>query len=102
VYRNVTLGLLRLVYYNAVSHVSIKMTVQNFMHENIKNRRNSGNACQNSVRVLSSRLLSKSVKGKIYKNIILLILPFVLCWRETLSLILREDHRLEVFERTGF
>jgi hypothetical protein len=44
---------------------------------------------------LSSRLLSRNVKVKIYKNI---ILPIVLYGCETWSLTLREEHRLRVFE----
>jgi hypothetical protein len=44
---------------------------------------------------LSSRLLSRDVKVKIYKNI---ILPVVLYGCETWSLTLREDRRLRVFE----
>jgi hypothetical protein len=44
---------------------------------------------------LSSRLLSRNVKFKIYKTI---ILPVVLYGCETLSLTLREKHRLRVFE----
>jgi hypothetical protein len=43
---------------------------------------------------LSCRLLSRNVKVKIYKTI---ILP-VLCGCETWSLTLREEHRLRVFE----
>jgi hypothetical protein len=42
-----------------------------------------------------SRLLSRNVKIKIYKTI---ILPVVLYGRETWSLTLREEHRLRVFE----
>jgi hypothetical protein len=45
--------------------------------------------------ILSSRLLSKNVKVRIYK---IIILPVVLYGRETWSLILREEHRLRVFE----
>jgi hypothetical protein len=45
--------------------------------------------------LLSSRLLSKNVKIRIYKTI---ILPVVLCGCETLSLTFREEHRLRVFE----
>jgi hypothetical protein len=45
--------------------------------------------------VLSSRLLSRNVKVKIYKTI---ILPVVLYGCETWSLMLREKHRLRVFE----
>jgi hypothetical protein len=44
---------------------------------------------------LSSRLLSRNVKVKIYKTI---ILPFILYGCETWSLTLREEHRLRVFE----
>jgi hypothetical protein len=44
---------------------------------------------------LSSRLLSRNVKVKIYKTI---ILPVVLYGCETWSLTLREEHRWRVFE----
>jgi hypothetical protein len=44
---------------------------------------------------LSSHLLSRNIKVKIYKTI---ILPVVLCGCESWSLILREEHRLRVFE----
>jgi hypothetical protein len=44
---------------------------------------------------LSSRLLSRNVKFKIYKTI---ILPVVLYGCETWSLTPREEHRLRVFE----
>jgi hypothetical protein len=65
------------------------------MHEEIKNRLNSGNACCRSVHsLLSCRLLSRDVKVKIYKTI---ILPVVLYWCETWSVTLREEHRLRVF-----
>jgi len=45
--------------------------------------------------LLSSRLLSKNVKIKIYRTI---ILPVVLYGCETWSLTLREERRLRVFE----
>jgi hypothetical protein len=45
--------------------------------------------------LLSSSLLSKNTKIKIYRTI---ILPVVLYGCETLSLTLREEHRLRVFE----
>jgi hypothetical protein len=45
--------------------------------------------------LLSSRLLSRNVKVKIYKSI---ILPVVLCWCETWSITLREEHRLRLLE----
>ena len=45
--------------------------------------------------LLSSSLLSKNLKIKIYRNI---ILPVVLYGCETWSLTLSEEHRLRVFE----
>jgi hypothetical protein len=45
--------------------------------------------------LLSSSLLSKNTKIKIYRSI---IFPVVLYGCETWSLTLREDHRLRVFE----
>ena len=55
-----------------------------------------GNACYYSVQnLLSSSLLSKKLKIKIYRNI---ILPVVLYGCETWSLTLREERRLRVFE----
>jgi hypothetical protein len=66
------------------------------MQEEIKNRLNSWNACCHSVQsLLSSRLLSRNVKVKIYKTT---ILPVILHGCETWSLTLREEHRLRVFE----
>jgi hypothetical protein len=44
---------------------------------------------------VSSRLLSRNIKIRIYKTI---ILPVVLYGCETWSLTLREEHRLRVFE----
>jgi hypothetical protein len=60
---------------------------QNLIQEKIKRRLNSGNACYNSIqKLLSSRLLPKNVKIRIYKTI---ILPVVLYGCETVSLTLR-------------
>jgi hypothetical protein len=57
-----------------VSHfkyLGTTVTNQNFIQEEIKSRWNSGNACNHSVQnLLSSRLLSKNVKIRIYKTII--------------------------------
>jgi hypothetical protein len=62
-----------------------------------KRRLNSGNACYSSVQsLLSSRLLSRNLKVKIYRTI---ILPVVLYVCETWSLTLRGEHRLRVFEK---
>jgi hypothetical protein len=44
---------------------------------------------------LSSRIISKNLKIKIYETV---ILPVVLYGCETWSLNLREEHRLRVFE----
>jgi hypothetical protein len=67
------------------------LTDQNCMQEDIKSRLNSENACYHSVQsLLSSRLLSRNVKVKIYKTIILLV---VLYGCETWSLTLREEHK---------
>jgi hypothetical protein len=65
------------------------------MHDEINSRLISGNAYYHSVRsLLSSRLLPRNVKVKIYKTI---ILQAVSCGCETWSLILRKEHRLRVF-----
>jgi hypothetical protein len=66
------------------------------IQEEIKKRLNSGNDCYHSVQnLLSSRLLSKNLKIRIYKTI---ILPVVLYGCETWPLTLREELRLRVFE----
>jgi hypothetical protein len=62
----------------------------------IKSRLKSGSACYHSVqKLLSSSLLSKNIKIKIYRTV---ILPVVLYGCETWSLILREERRPKVFE----
>jgi hypothetical protein len=72
------------------------LTDQNFMHKESKCRLNSGNACCHSVQsLLSSRLLSRNVKVKIYKTIVLLV---VLYGCGTWSVTLREEHRLRICE----
>jgi hypothetical protein len=77
-------------------YLGTTLTDQNCMHEEINSRVNSGNACYHSVQsLLSSHLLSRNLKVKIYKTI---ILPVVLYGCETWSLKLREEHRLRVFE----
>ena len=61
-----------------------------------RSRLQSGNACYHSVQnLLSSSLLPKNLKIKIYRTI---ILPVVLYGCETWSLTLREERRLRVFE----
>jgi len=71
-------------------------THQNSIPEEIKSELRSGNACYNSVQnLLSSRLLSKNLKIKIYRTI---ILPMVLYECETWLPTLREERKLRVFE----
>jgi hypothetical protein len=72
------------------------ITNQKRIQEEIKRRLNSGNACYHSVQnLLSSRLLSKNIKIRIYK---IIILPVVLYGCKTWSLTLREEYGLRVFE----
>jgi len=64
------------------------LTNQISIPEEIKNKLTSGNACYHSVKkLLSSRLLSKNLKIKVYR---IIILPVVLYGCETWSLTLRE------------
>jgi len=72
------------------------LTNQNSIQGEIKSRLKSGNACYLSVQyLLSSSLLSKNLKIKVYRTI---ILTSFLTGCETWSLILREEPRLRVFE----
>ena len=63
-------------------YLGTNLTNQNSIPEDIKSRSRSGNACYHSVQNISSRLLSKNLKIKIYRTI---ILPVVLYGCETLS-----------------
>ena len=66
------------------------------IHEDIKSSLKSGNACSLSVQnLLPSSLLSKNLKIKIYRAV---ILRFVLYECETCSLILRKERGLRLFE----
>jgi hypothetical protein len=57
-------------------YLGTTLTNQNDIHDEIKSRLNSGNSCYYSVQnLLSSRLISKNLKIKIYKTV---ILPVVL------------------------
>jgi hypothetical protein len=72
------------------------LTNQNLIQEEIKRRLNSDNACYHLVQNLFSHLLSKDVKIRIYKTI---ILPLVLYGCETWSLLTsRDENGLTVFE----
>jgi hypothetical protein len=77
-------------------YLGTTQTNRNSIHEDIKSRLKSGNACYHSVQnLLSSTLLSKNTKTRAYRTI---VLPVVLYWCETWSLTLREEQRLRVFE----
>jgi hypothetical protein len=72
-------------------YLGTTVTNQNLIQEEIR-RLNSGNACYHSVQnLLSSKLLLKDLKIRIYKTI---ILPVVLYGCEAWSLTIREEHRL--------
>jgi len=77
-------------------YLGTTLTNRNSIAEEIKSRLRSGNACYHSVQnVLSSKLLSKKLKIKIYRTI---NLPVDLYGCETWSLTLREERKLRVFE----
>jgi hypothetical protein len=64
-----------------LKYLGTTVTNQNLIKEEIKRRLNSGNACYHSVQnLLSSQLLLKKLKIRIYKTI---ILPVVLYGCET-------------------
>jgi hypothetical protein len=77
-------------------YLGTTQTDQNYKHEEINSRLNFRNACYYSVQsLLSSHLLSRNLKVKIYKTI---LLPVILYGCETWSLTLREEHRLSMSE----
>ena len=77
-------------------YLGTTLTNQTSVQEEIKSRLKSGNACYHSVQnLLSSRLLFKNLKIKIYRTI---ILPVILYGCESWSLTLREECRLRLFE----
>ena len=72
------------------------MTNQNSIPEEIKSRLKSGNeCCYSAQKLLASSLLSKNLKIKINRTI---ILPVVLYGCERWSLTLKLGRRLRVFE----
>jgi hypothetical protein len=78
-------------------YLGTTLTNQSSIAEEITSRLRSGNACHHSVQnLLSSRFLSKSLKIKIYRTI---ILPVVLYGYKTWSLTSREERKLRVSEK---
>jgi hypothetical protein len=79
-----------------LKYLGTTVTDQNYIHEEVKRRLNSRNACYHSVQnVLSSCFYLKIVKIKIYVAIILHIFLYE-C--ETWSLTLGEEHGLRESE----
>jgi hypothetical protein len=77
-----------------LKYLGATLTNRNSIHEEIKSRLKSRNACCHSVQnLLSSRLLSKNTKIRVYTTI---ILPVVLYGCETWSLTLNEEQTLRV------
>ena len=80
-------------------YLGTNITYENSIHEDVKSRLKSGNACCHLVQnLLSSSLLFTNINIKIYRTI---IMPVVLYGCETWSFILSEECRLIVFENRG-
>ncbi|KAJ4442283.1 hypothetical protein ANN_12151 [Periplaneta americana] len=93
---NIKIGNLSFQEAEKFKYLGATVTNINDTREEVKYRINMGNACYYSVeKILSSSLLSKNLKIRIYKTI---ILPVVLYGSKTWTLTLREEHRLRVFE----
>ncbi|KAJ4425576.1 hypothetical protein ANN_27771 [Periplaneta americana] len=93
---NINIGDLSFEEVEKFKYLGATVTNINDTREEIKCRINMGNACYYSVeKLLSSSLLSKNLKVRIYKTV---ILPVVLYGCETWTLTLRKEHRLRVFE----
>jgi hypothetical protein len=79
-------------------YLGMTLTNQNDICDEIKSQLNSGNACYYSVQnLLYSHLISKNLKTKIYKTV---ILPVLLYGCRAWFLTLGEEHRLRVFENS--
>ena len=95
-FQNIKIGSSSLERVENFKYLGITLTNQNSIQEEINSRLQSGNACYYSVQnLLSSSLLSKNTKIKIYRAI---IMPVVLCGCENWPLTVREERRLRVFE----
>ncbi|KAJ4434729.1 hypothetical protein ANN_23297 [Periplaneta americana] len=91
-YGNIKIGNLSFEVVEKFKYFEATVTNINDTRDEIKRRINIGNACYYSVeKLLSSSLLSKNLKVRIYKTV---ILPVVLYRCETWTLTLREEQRL--------
>jgi hypothetical protein len=79
-----------------LKNLGMTSTNQQYIHDEIKSTLDLRNACYHVVlHLLSSWMIPKNLKIKIYNTI---ILPSVLYLCKTWPLTLREEHRLRVFE----
>ncbi|KAJ4437498.1 hypothetical protein ANN_17643 [Periplaneta americana] len=93
---NIKIGDLSFKEVDKFKYLGATVTNINDSWKEIKRRINMGNACYYSVeKLLSSSLLSKNLKVRNYKTV---ILPVVLYGCETWTLTLREEQRLRMFE----
>ncbi|KAJ4432167.1 hypothetical protein ANN_20783 [Periplaneta americana] len=93
---NIKIGDLSFEEVEKFKYLGETVTNINDNREEIKRRINMGDACYYSVKkLLSSSLLSKELKVRIYKTV---ILPVILYGCEIWTLSLREEQRLRVFE----
>ncbi|KAJ4432833.1 hypothetical protein ANN_21472 [Periplaneta americana] len=93
---NIKIGDLSFEEVEKFKYLGATVTNINDTREEIKRRINMGNACYDSLeKLLSFSLLSKNLKVRIYKTV---ILPVALYGCETWTLTLREEQRLRVFE----
>jgi hypothetical protein len=75
--------------------LALALADQNLIHEEIERRLNSDNACYHLVQNLVTCLVSKNIKIRIYKT---MILSLVLYGCENWFVTLRKEHRLRVYE----
>jgi hypothetical protein len=78
-------------------YLGMTLTNRNDIHDEIKSRLNSGNACYYSVQNSCLPFLYKKLNIKMYKTVIFAV---VLYGCETWSLTLREEHRKRISENS--